>query len=125
MGRIVHFEIHADDVDRAERFYREVFGWAVERVVGGPVDYRLVTTGPPSEMGIDGAITERRAPAQGTGVIAFVCTAQVDDLAETAGRIAAAGGLQVVDPEAIPEVGRVAYYQDTEGNLFGVIEPVG
>jgi predicted enzyme related to lactoylglutathione lyase len=123
MGRVVHFEIHADDVDRAERFYRAVFGWDMQRFPGGSVDYRLVTTGPPSQPGIDGAITERRAPAQGAGVIAFVCTVQVDDLAETAGRIAAAGGLQVVDPETIPEVGRVAYYQDTEGNLFGLIEP--
>lgn len=125
MGRVVHFEIHADDVDRAERFYRTVFDWHVERFPGGPVDYRLVTTGPAGEAGIDGAITERRAPAQGAGIIAFVCTIRVDDLAETAGRIAAAGGLQVVDPETIPDVGRVAYYQDTEGNLFGLIEPVG
>jgi predicted enzyme related to lactoylglutathione lyase len=123
MGRVVHFEIHADDVDRAERFYRDVFGWDVQRFAGGAVDYRLVTTGPPTEPGIDGAITQRRASAQGAGIIAFVCTVQVDDLAETAGRIAAAGGLQVVDPETIPEVGRVAYYQDTEGNLFGLIEP--
>lgn len=123
MGRVVHFEIHADDVDRAERFYREVFGWMAEPFPG-PINYRMLTTGAPGEVGIDGAITQRRGSAQGAGIIAFVCTIQVDDLDETAGRIAAAGGLQVVDPEAIADVGRVAYYQDTEGNLFGLLEPV-
>ncbi len=44
MGRVVHFEIHATDPDRAERFYTDVFGWNVTRW-GGADDYRLVTTG--------------------------------------------------------------------------------
>lgn len=123
MGKVVYFEIHADDVDRAERFYRDVFGWSAEPYLG-PVEYRMLT-GAPGEDGINGAITERRGPVQGAGIIAFVCTVQVDDLDETAGRIAAAGGVQVVDPEAIPDVGRIAYYEDTEGNVFGLLEPVG
>lgn len=41
MGRVVHFEIHASDPDRAERFYAGVFGWSVQRWEGAPVDYRL------------------------------------------------------------------------------------
>ena len=45
MGRVVHFEIHASDLDRAERFYRDVFGWDVQKF-DGPIDYRLVNTGP-------------------------------------------------------------------------------
>ncbi len=40
MGRVVHFEIHAADCDRAERFYTRVFGWEVRRWEGAPVDYR-------------------------------------------------------------------------------------
>lgn len=30
MGRLVHFEIHVDNMDRAKTFYGEVFGWAFE-----------------------------------------------------------------------------------------------
>src|SRR5690348_2012107 len=28
MGRVVHFEIQADDVERAKAFYSAVFGWS-------------------------------------------------------------------------------------------------
>ena len=91
MGRVVHFEIHADDVDRAERFYTEVFGWMVEKF-DGPIDYRLVNTGPKSQTGIDGALMERRHEVRGDGVIAYVCTIQVDDIGATEQRVKDAGG---------------------------------
>ena len=44
MGRVVHFEIHADDPERAVKFYRGVFGWDVTKW-DGPVDYWLVDHG--------------------------------------------------------------------------------
>ena len=31
MGRVVHFEITADDLRRAGDFYAEAFGWKLER----------------------------------------------------------------------------------------------
>jgi predicted enzyme related to lactoylglutathione lyase len=121
MGRVVHFEVHADDLGRAERFYVETFGWQVQRW-DGPVDYRLLRTGdqPP---GIDGAIVARRGAIEGEGVNAFVCTIEVDDLAAASERIATAGGELVVEPHRIPGVGSVAYFKDTEGNIFGALEP--
>jgi predicted enzyme related to lactoylglutathione lyase len=70
MGRVVHFEIHCGDLDRAERFYRDVFGWEIQRYEGAPVDYRLVTTGPDGEIGINGALVERRGEIDGQAVIA-------------------------------------------------------
>lgn len=130
MGRVVHFEIHADDCDRAERFYRDVFAWRVERFEGAPVDYRLLSTGGDDEPGIDGAITERRGPAPVSAaepavpVAAFVCTVEVDDIAATEARIAAAGGRQVVDRHEIPGVGQLSYFTDTEGNMVGALQPV-
>ena len=30
MGRLIHFEIHVDDMERAKKFYGEVFGWTFE-----------------------------------------------------------------------------------------------
>ena len=79
MARVVHFEIHASDMDRAERFYTQVFGWEVQRWEG-PVDYRLVTTGPDDQRGIDGAIVERSGEIGGTAATGFVCTIQVESL---------------------------------------------
>src|SRR2546423_564561 len=55
MPRVIHFEIHADDPDRAVRFYQTVFAWEFTRY-GGPMDYRLIKTGPDGEPGINPAI---------------------------------------------------------------------
>ena len=122
MGRVVHFEVHAEDLDRAERFYRDVLGWSVTRVEGVPVDYRLVHTGE-GQPGIDGAITARRGAIDGQAVIAWVCTAQVDDVEDTVRRAVEAGGEVALGPDDIPGVGRLAYLKDTEGNVFGVLQP--
>ena len=124
MGRIVHFEIHCDDLDRAERFYAEVFGWRIDHWPGAPADYRLITTGSSGEPGIDGALTERSGALGGDAVTAFVDTITTTDLAETARRVVVAGGEQVQEPSTVPGVGTVAYFEDTEGNRFGVLEPV-
>lgn len=124
MGRVIHFEIHCSDLDRAERFYADVFDWRIQHWEGAPIDYRLITTGADGEPGINGALTERQGEMDGQAVIAYVNTIQTQDLAETARRIDASGGERVVQPNTIPGVGTVAYFKDTEGNLFGVLEPV-
>lgn len=124
MGRVVHFEIHASDCDRAERFYTRVFGWEVRRWAGAPVDYRLITTGPDGQAGINGAIVERRGRADGAdAVIAFVCTVEVDDIAATEAAVLEAGGEQVVDRQTLENVGSFSYFKDPEGNLFGAMQP--
>jgi predicted enzyme related to lactoylglutathione lyase len=121
-GRVVHFEIHAADPDRAERFYRRVFGWEIRRWDGAPVDYRLVTTGGDDQPGINGAIVERRGRLDGKAVTAFVCTVEVDDLAAVEASVPEAGGEQVVDRQELENVGSFAYFKDTEGNIFGAMQ---
>src|SRR4051794_36167687 len=122
MGRVVHFEIHASDLDRAEQFYRDVFGWDVQKF-DGPIDYRLINTGPNSEAGIDGALVERRGDSEGDAVIAYVCTVQVDDIQATEEKVKGSGGEQVVDRQEIPDVGQLSYFKDSEGNIFGALQP--
>jgi predicted enzyme related to lactoylglutathione lyase len=119
MGRITHFEIHADDPERAARFYTDVFGWQIKKW-GGPVDYWLVTTGPDGEPGINGAIMRRASPVDGEAVIAYVCTASVDDIDATIARIEKHGVPNALPKGPIPGVGWQAYYKDTEGNVFGI-----
>ena len=124
MGRVIHFEIHCGDVDRAERFYTGLFGWQVQPI-GGPMDYRLVTTGPDSDAGINGALMQRQGDVDGEAVIAFVNTIQVDNLARVEQMLPDVGGEQVTERMEIPEVGHLAYFKDTEGNMFGVLQPFG
>lgn len=123
MPRVVHFEIHATDPERIGRFYHELLGWEIA-VWDGPVDYRLVSTGPRDQPGIDGGITARRGEAAGEGqpVNAFVCTVEVESLDATMARVAPLGGSLVVPKSPIPGVGWLAYATDPDGNIFGLMQ---
>jgi predicted enzyme related to lactoylglutathione lyase len=122
MGRVVHFEIHADDPERAVNFYVDVFGWAVQQFGDNP--YWLLQTGD-STPGIDGAVVPRRGdrPALGAPVVGCVCTVQVADLKATLANITSRGGAIALEPVSIPGVGTVAYCHDTEANIVGVLQP--
>ena len=61
MSRVNHFEINADDPERAAKFYANVCGWKIDKWKG-PIEYWLVTTGESDEPGIDGAIMRREKP---------------------------------------------------------------
>lgn len=124
MGRVVHFEIHAADPERAIKFYGTVFGWQIARWEG-PVDYWLITSGPDEKPGINGAIIRRMGgtPGDADDVNAFVNTIEVDSIEEAEKAIPAAGGEQVVPRQEFPGVGKVSYFRDTEGNVFGALEP--
>jgi predicted enzyme related to lactoylglutathione lyase len=126
MGRPVHFEIQADDVERAKTFYAEVFGWTYEdygELTGST--YFGVVTGPEGEPGINGGLLQRPAPApapeQGTN--AFVCTMGVEDYDATEAAILAAGGRVALPKYALPGMAWQGYYLDTEGNTFGLHQP--
>jgi predicted enzyme related to lactoylglutathione lyase len=51
MSRVIHFEIPVDDLERAASFYKEVFGWKIEKWPG-TTDYWLVTTGVEGQPGL-------------------------------------------------------------------------
>lgn len=126
MARPVHFEIQADDVDRAKEFYAAVFGWTFEdysSFVDAP--YFGVVTGPDEEPGINGGLLPRPAPApepqQGTN--AFVCTVGVADYDATEATVLAAGGQVALPKYALPGMAWQGYYLDTEGNTFGLHQP--
>ena len=116
MGRVIHFEITADDPERAAEFYRKVFGWKINNW-GGPEPYWLAETGDRSQPGIDGAIMHRHEG--GTKVIN---TVEVESWEQAAEAITAAGGKLVSGKNEIPGVGFHGYALDTEGNLFGFME---
>ncbi|MCU0621774.1 MAG: VOC family protein [Gemmatimonadales bacterium] len=121
MGRVVHFEIHAEDPERAAAFYRDLLGWRVARW-DGPMEYWTVVTGPDGEPGINGGLLRRRGTIDGTAVIAYVCTAMVDNVEATLARATALGGSVAVPTMPIPGMGWLGYVKDTEGNIVGVMQ---
>ena len=123
MSRPIHFEIHAADPERVQAFYRALFGWQFQ-AWAGPLDYWVITTGSPTEPGINGGLMRRRgpAPAEGQPVNAFVCTVDVPDIEVTLAALAAAGGTLAVPKIAVPGVGWLAYVKDPDGNICGIMQ---
>ncbi len=120
MARLVHFDVSADDPERAARFYRDALGWEFQKWEG-PMDYWLVTTGPDSEPGINGGLAPRDG-SFGGGPGGFTCTLDVPDLDAAVARVEAAGGKITVPKMAVPGVGWLVYANDTEGNTFGMMQ---
>ncbi|NYT01850.1 MAG: VOC family protein [Methanosarcinales archaeon] len=114
MNRVVHFEIHADQPERAAQFYSRVFGWKIQKWEG-PVDYWLASTG--EGQGIDGAIKWRAEPHLST-----VNTIQVPSVEEFISRIEECGGKALTPRMTIPGIGYHSFCQDTEGTVFGIME---
>lgn len=121
MSRVVHFEIHADDPQRAINFYTAVFGWTF-RKWEGPQEYWLIETGPDSEPGINGGLIKRRGIINGGAVIAYVCTIDVTSVDEAISSVEKNGGSVVVPKMPVRGVGWLVYFKDTEGNVFGALQ---
>ncbi|MDX1417628.1 MAG: VOC family protein [Candidatus Promineifilaceae bacterium] len=116
MTRVTHFDMTADDVERAIGFYANVFGWKFDKWAG-PMEYWLISTGSEEQVGINGGLSHREDPDPGT-----VLTIDVDSVDDFAAKIEAEGGKIIRPKGAIPGVGWFAYCQDTEGNFFGLME---
>jgi uncharacterized protein len=116
MPGVVHFEISADQPERAVKFYEQVFAWQISSW-GGPMEYYLITTHGENEAGINGAIMPRQNPSETT--INTISVPSVDQYAE---KVKSAGGTVLTPKQSIPGIGYFAYCKDTEGNTFGIME---
>ncbi len=112
-----HFAINADDLPRAKGFYEAVFGWRFEP--WGPPDYYQAHN---AADGVVAALQHRRELKPGTRTAGFEATLDVEDLDAAMAAIEAAGGRMLAPPFYIEDVGRLAYFEDPEGNLVGVMQ---
>jgi predicted enzyme related to lactoylglutathione lyase len=129
MKAIVHFEIQASDIDRAIKFYSEVFEWKIERY--GEMEYWGIYTGRGTgsdggQVGINGGLLPRKGgePVDGAAVNAFVCTIEVDDIDAMIKKVKTAGGKIVVDKADIAGMMWQAFCKDSDGNIFGLMQSV-
>jgi predicted enzyme related to lactoylglutathione lyase len=119
-GQVIHFEVPADDVARAQGFYRDAFGWTMNDIPG--MNYSLVSTTPVDDSGmpstpgaINGGMAKRGAP-----ISAPIITIAVDDIDEALATVERLGGSTVVGRQPVGEMGYSAYFTDTEGNTLGL-----
>lgn len=121
MPRVVHFEIHAAQPERAIEFYSKLFNWQFQKW-DGPMPYWLIITGPDTEKGINGGMVMRRGEIDGQAVIAYVCTVDVPAIDAAVEKAQQLGGTLALAKFPIPGVGWLAYVKDTEGNILGMMQ---
>lgn len=119
-GKVIHFELPADNLERAQKFYQHVFGWKTTSMHGH--GYVLVGTTPsdangrPTEPGgINGGMLPRQDPIQNV-----VITIHVDDIDAAAKKIENLGGTLVRKKLPVASIGFAAYFRDPEGNVLGL-----
>lgn len=124
MDKVQHFEIPADDIKRAKKFYEMTFGWKVTEMP--EFDYTMVNTantdekGMLHEMGVINGGMMKRSPKVRSPVI----TISVDDIDKSLKEVEKNGGQVVIGKMEIPKVGFSAYIKDSEGNTIGLFHPL-
>jgi predicted enzyme related to lactoylglutathione lyase len=125
MDRVVHFEIPAENLERAKKFYSENFGWKLNQLGPEVGNYVLVHTGPTDAEGmpqdrafINGGMMPRDPSASSPVLVIAVADADraVEQVTKSGGRLVG----EILDS---PNVGRYARVEDTEGNVIAVIKP--
>lgn len=120
MGKVVHFEIPADDLTRAKKFYSTVFGWATSEMP--EMEYVMLGTaesdenGMPKEPGaINGGMMKRQDPLRHP-----VVTIDVENIDDALASVKKNGGQVVREKLAVGDMGFTAYFRDSEGNVIGL-----
>ena len=116
MPRPIHFDLTAENPDRAMNFYKDVFGWKFEKW-DGPMEYWMITTGEGNELGINGGLS-RKGP-QSMPNMNTIGVSSADKFSKI---VQDKGGKILMPKTPIPGVGWFVTCQDTEGNIFGLIE---
>ncbi len=125
MAKVVHFEIPADNVDRAKNFYGSIFGWELQTMPMGEGEYTSVKTTDVNEQtrmplepgAINGGMMQRTEQVSGP-----VITIDVDGIDDALKKIESEGGSIVTPRTPIPGMGAFAYFKDPEGNVLGLWE---
>jgi len=123
MNKVVHFEIPAENLERAEKFYKEVFDWKIQSIpMPGGDAYLIVQTVEtdgqqmPKEAGaINGGMMKKTPDVKGPVIVI-----DVPNLEEHLEKIKKAQGKVVMPTQKVMDMGLYARVEDTEGNIIGV-----
>jgi predicted enzyme related to lactoylglutathione lyase len=115
-GVFVWDELATTDVDGAQRFYTEVFGWTTKDMGHDFGGYRIFEVG---ETGIAGLMTLQDAsiPPHWQPYVA------VKDTDASTAKAKELGGSTLMEPMDVPTIGRIAVLRDPQGAVFGIIKP--
>jgi len=121
MDGVIHFEIPAENVKRAQGFYKKAFGWKMNEMP--EMDYTILMTTEmnkktmrPKEPGvINGGMLKRGKLVKGP-----VITINVDSIEAALKKVVKQGGKVARGKQSVGGMGWTAYFTDTEGNVIGL-----
>ena len=120
MNRLIHFEVQADDIERAKKFYKNALGWKITQAMNKEKDgmnYWLLDTG--KGPGIGGGMYERPAEDK---IFTYDGTILVEDIDQAVKAVKANGGTITREKSELAGVGWFASAKDTEGNRFSLMQ---
>jgi predicted enzyme related to lactoylglutathione lyase len=130
MPTIVHFEIPSDNIERAKKFYSELFGWKIEKwpgtetaeltsaATGQPMEYWMVTTtDDKGNKALGGGMMKRQMPEH--HITNYIGVKSVDEYSSNVKNL---GGKVVAPKHAVPGMGYFSLCLDTENNSFAIWE---
>jgi uncharacterized protein len=120
MPNVAHFSINADDLKRAQSFYKGAFGWKFEP--WGPPGFYMINTGDDAGPHILGSLQGRRELVPGQRMTGYECTISVPSISKSIAAIKEHGGKLIMQKTVIAGVGSLVFFEDTEGNSAGAMQ---
>jgi predicted enzyme related to lactoylglutathione lyase len=121
MSQVAHFAINAGDVNRALRFYENVFGWKFQ-AYGPPGFFMVDEKSAKVTAPLRGSLQQRREIVAGVPMRGFECTISVDDIDAAAAAVEKNGGKIVMPICTLAGIGRLLFFQDPDGNIAGAMQ---
>ena len=115
MPTIVHFDISADDTERAKKFYEALFNWKMESPPGMTDYYLIETADLEGKRGVGGGLGKRGEPNQ--RITSYI---GVDSVVAYSSKVQNLGGKVIQPKMTVPGWGYLAVCTDTESNMFGL-----
>ena len=117
MATIVHFDVPAEDIQRAKIFYEKLFEWKIEPVPGPMEYYNILTKDENGKESIGGGMGKRGQPEQ--KITNYIGVSSVDEYIK---KVQDLGGKIIMPKTTIPGFGYLATFLDPEGNTLGLWE---
>jgi len=119
-NKLKHFAIYIDDMDRAETFYSNLFGWDFNSY--GPDDFLQIKDSNKESAELIGALQSRKYSPLGEKIIGFECSIEVENIDITIAVVEENKGKIVMPKTEIPYVGWLVKFLDTEGNIVCAVQ---
>ncbi len=123
MPTVQYFEIPADDLERAQKFYKHVFGWSMQKWDNkeNPEQeyYMFETRDDEGNPGPGGGMMKRQSPQH--TITNYITVSSVDKYTS---KIEQSGGMVIMPKTNVPNMGFIAVCLDSENNMFGIFESI-